>query len=65
MRQVARWYNIEVGYEGQISKDGFSGKISRDVPLSQFIKILEFNDIHVKREGNRKIILTHGTSKQI
>lgn len=65
MRQVARWYNIEISFEGQISNDGFSGKISRDVPLSQIIKVLEFNDMRVKREGNNKMIITQGVSKQI
>jgi hypothetical protein len=65
MRQVARWYNIEISFEGQISNDGFSGKISRDVPLSQIIKVLEFNDMRVRREGNNKMIITQGASKQI
>lgn len=57
MRQVARWYNVEVEFEGKISGDSFSGKISRDVPLSQFMKVLELNDVHVKREGRKVVII--------
>jgi ferric-dicitrate binding protein FerR (iron transport regulator) len=46
MRQVARWYDIEVKYSGSIAPDKFSGKISRNVNLSQLLKILEYSDVH-------------------
>ncbi len=58
MRQVARWYNVEVSFTGKVKEDGFSGKINRDVPLSKFLKVLEMNDVHVKVEG-QKIIVGH------
>jgi len=57
MRQVARWYDVEVDFEGEILSEGFTGKVSRDVPLSKFLKVLELNDINVKAAG-RKIIIT-------
>lgn len=57
MRQVARWYNVEVSFSGKITQDGFSGKISRDVPLSQLMKILELNDVKVKRVGRNVVII--------
>ena len=56
MRQVARWYDVEVDFEGRIPLEGFTGKVSRNVPLSKFIKVLELNDVNVKTEG-RKIII--------
>ena len=56
MRQVARWYDVEVDFEGKIPSEGFTGKVSRNVPLSKFIKVLELNDVNVKTEG-RKIII--------
>jgi hypothetical protein len=56
MRQVARWYDVEVKYQGKITEDGFSGKISREVPLSKFLKVLELNDVHVTTEGRTVII---------
>lgn len=56
MRQVSRWYNVDVIYEGKITEEGFSGKISREVPLSKFIKVLQLNDVHVKTEGRKMII---------
>jgi len=56
MRQVSRWYNVDIKYEGKITEEGFSGKISREVSLSKFIKVLELNDVKVRTEG-RKIII--------
>lgn len=56
MRQVARWYDIDVAYEGNILSEGFTGKVSRDVPLSKFLKVLELNDVNVKISG-RKITI--------
>ena len=56
MRQVARWYDVEVDFEGKIPLEGFTGKVSRNVPLSKFVKVLELNDINVRTEG-RKIII--------
>lgn len=50
MRQVARWYNVQVNFEGKISADGYSGKISREVPLSKFLKVLELNGALIKTE---------------
>lgn len=57
MRQVERWYDVDVRFEGKITEEGFTGKISRKVTLSKFLKVLELNDIHIKMEG-RKITIT-------
>lgn len=40
MRQIARWYNVDVKYENTISAH-FMGTISRDVNLSEVLKMLE------------------------
>jgi transmembrane sensor len=45
MEQVARWYDIEVVYSGPVSTDKYRGKISRNVPLSQLLKILELGGV--------------------
>ena len=57
MRQVSRWYNVDVQFEGQIAEEGFSGKISRSEPLSRFMKVLEVNDVHIKMEGRKITIM--------
>ena len=58
MRQVARWYNIDVNFEGKIPSDGFTGKISRNVPLSDCIKVLQLNNVLVKTEGRKVTIIS-------
>jgi len=57
MRQLSRWYDVEVSYEGPIPTDRFTGKISKNISLTQVLKILELSDLHFKIEG-RKIIVT-------
>ncbi|TWF42905.1 FecR family protein [Chitinophaga polysaccharea] len=48
MRELGRWYNIEVSYEGVIPERAFSGKISRNTNISNVLKILEQSKIHFR-----------------
>lgn len=57
MRQVERWYDIDVVYEGDVSGRTFSGGMSRDANLSEIIRLLEVSKIHFKMEG-RKLTVT-------
>jgi transmembrane sensor len=56
MRQVSRWYDVDVVYEGKIPNRHFEGGISRKSNLSSLLKILELNNIHFTVE-NHKIII--------
>lgn len=56
MRQIARWYNVEIEYKGNIDKQ-FIGKIPRHVPLSTLLQILESTGwVHFKIEGAKVIV---------
>lgn len=57
MRQVSRWYDVEVNFEGKITEDGFTGKVSRSVTLSKLLHVLEQYDIHFKIEGKKIMVL--------
>jgi len=57
MRQLSRWYDVEVSYSGSLPSDRFTGKISRNISLLKVLKILELSDVHFKIEG-KKIIVT-------
>jgi transmembrane sensor len=46
MAQVARWYDIDIEYQGELSNRLFNGSISRDSNLSVLLKILAYSDIH-------------------
>lgn len=57
MRQLARWYDVEVVYEGKIPKRQFEGKMPRNSNLSEVLKIIETNNVHMKIQG-KKIVVT-------
>lgn len=56
MRQLNRWYDVDVVYEGNIPPQQFEGKIQRNLTLSQVLRILEKSQVHFRIEG-RKIIV--------
>ena len=56
MRQVSRWYDVEIVYEGKIPDRRFVGGISRKSNLSSLLKVLEANNIHCSIENNKIII---------
>lgn len=57
MRQVERWYDVDVNFEGKVTEEGFSGTVSRNVPLSKFLKALELIDVHIKRDGRKITVM--------
>ena len=56
MRQIGRWYDVDVVFEGKLPEDQFRGKISRNVNASKVLKILELSGINFKIEGRRIIL---------
>lgn len=57
MRQVSRWYDVDIEYTGKISADDvFTGTFSRKMTAANALKVLEFSGINFKIEG-RKIIV--------
>jgi ferric-dicitrate binding protein FerR (iron transport regulator) len=60
MRQISRWYDVEVVYEGEIPKGHFSGIVNRSNNISQVLKIMEAGGVGF-RIGARKItVFTNG-----
>lgn len=58
MRQVARWYDVEIEYQGNINSSGVVSTISRTKKLSQVLKALQINQgIHFKVEGRRVLVM--------
>ena len=56
MRQLARWYDLEVAYSGRLTKH-FVGSISRDVNLSQVLTMLQqTGEVKFSREGKKIIV---------
>ncbi|HET6996144.1 MAG TPA: FecR family protein [Chitinophagaceae bacterium] len=57
LRQLARWYDIEVVYEGKLPSYKFSGIISRQQNASAVLSMLkETGSIHFRIEGKTLIV---------
>lgn len=59
MRQISRWYDVEIVYEGNISKETFSGIVSRNSNVSEVMKILAEGGIKFKIEEGKMILLNN------
>ncbi|HXB91838.1 MAG TPA: DUF4974 domain-containing protein, partial [Puia sp.] len=57
MRQLERWYDIEVIYEKNIPQLEFIGKMGRDLTLSNVLRGLELSKVHFRMEGPRKLVI--------
>jgi transmembrane sensor len=58
MKQVARWYNVEVEYKDEMPQTHISGSISRKNNISQILNMLELTGgVHFSIDG-RKITVT-------
>jgi ferric-dicitrate binding protein FerR (iron transport regulator) len=58
MKQIARWYDVEISYEGKIAAREFGGKISRNSDIREIFKVLELSNVHFRIEGKKIIVMT-------
>jgi transmembrane sensor len=56
MRNVSRWYDVDIRYEGEIPNRQFAGSISRNANLSDLLNILEFDNVHFRVDGKTIIV---------
>jgi ferric-dicitrate binding protein FerR (iron transport regulator) len=56
MRQISRWYDVEVEYEGSRPADHFTGRFSRNTSLAGVLQILNISGVRFAAE-NKKIII--------
>jgi len=59
MRQLERWYDITVKYEGNIPVHRFSGEIGRNTPLVDVLEFLQKAKVSFRKEGNVITIVNH------
>ncbi|OQP61812.1 hypothetical protein A3860_30565 [Niastella vici] len=57
MRILARWYNVEISYQGNTSNYTFTGTLPLKNNLSVVMKLLEYNGVHLTLQQNHKIIV--------
>lgn len=51
MRQVSRWYDVNVIYVGPVSEEKYYGEIFRNSKLSEVFKILKIENVHFDVAG--------------
>lgn len=53
MRQVARWYDIDITYMNEQTSAVYGGRISRSLPLSEILHMLEPNGAKFTLDGRK------------
>ena len=56
MRQLSRWYDVEVVYTNGIPKDLFQGEMYRNVNVSRVLKVLEASGVHFTVDGKKILV---------
>lgn len=57
MRQLSRWYDVEIVYGKDVPETRFGGKIGRNLNLSQVLEVLEGAGVQFRMEGSNKLII--------
>ncbi|CAL1519046.1 FecR domain-containing protein [Chitinophaga sp. MM2321] len=57
LRQLSRWYDVEIVYKSDTPSEVLSGRISRNLHLKDVLQALEGNDVQFRIEGNKVIVL--------
>lgn len=51
LRQISRWYDVDIVYETKPGKEKYGGGLSRQLPLSSVLKLLEANEVKFTLDG--------------
>lgn len=57
MKQVSRWYNLDIHYEGKIPKKRFTGTVPRNVKVSEFLNMFSYTGLKFEINGNKLTVL--------
>lgn len=57
MRQISRWYDVDVSFEGAVPDESYNGSIPRKATLSEVMQILKIAGVKYWLE-NKKLVIT-------
>lgn len=58
MRELARWYDVQVEYQGDVGSIKFGGVVSRSKTITQTLRVLELaSNVRFKVEGKKVIVI--------
>jgi len=59
MKQIGRWYDVEIEYEGNIPERTFGGTYAKNKDITELLKGLELTGlVHFKIDGRRIIVMS-------
>lgn len=64
MRQLERWYDVDVVYPDGVPEVYFMGKLGRNMPLQSIIEALKDTGIKFRLEGRKLTVLPEGNSNR-
>lgn len=56
MRQLSRWYDVEITYRGEVPVRLFTGQVSRDANLSEIIGMLRYAGVNCSLAGKAIVV---------
>lgn len=56
IKEVSRWYNVEIIYRSSIPTDVFTGDVSRNVSFAVMLDFLKGSGIQIVQKGNQLIV---------
>jgi ferric-dicitrate binding protein FerR (iron transport regulator) len=59
MRQISRWYDVNIQYQGNGPEGHFGGGISRKMNLSDLLHLMESSGLHFKLEGRNLTVINN------
>lgn len=64
MRQIQRWYDIDVVYENGVPDIRFGGKLMRTLSLNDLLEVLSKAEVHYRLEGERRLVVIKKQNKK-
>jgi hypothetical protein len=57
MRQISRWYDVEVVYSGEVPGSTYSGEVSRNTNLVNVLKILSLSGVRFTVNNDKVTVM--------
>lgn len=57
MRQISRWYDVRVSYDGRLPVKQFTGTVSRQVGMDEMLSMLRYTGIHFKVSNDQIMVM--------
>lgn len=57
LKQISRWYDVDITYKGAIPSIKFEGEMNRDLKLSQILEILGIMDVRFSIQDKQLIVM--------